>query len=37
LYELVPAFIFALIATIVVSLVTEPPENVEELMKDMTE
>ena len=37
LYELVPAFIFALIATILVSLVTEPPENVEELMKDMTE
>ncbi|MCO6040575.1 sodium:solute symporter family transporter [Thermococcus alcaliphilus] len=37
LYELVPAFIFALIATIVVSLVTEPPENVDELMKDMVE
>ena len=37
LYELVPAFIFALIATILVSLVTEPPENVKELMKDMTE
>ncbi|AEH24532.1 sodium/proline symporter [Pyrococcus yayanosii] len=35
LYELVPAFIFALIATIVVSLATKPPENVEELMKAM--
>ncbi|MFA4662400.1 sodium/proline symporter [Pyrococcus kukulkanii] len=35
LYELVPAFIFALIATILVSLVTKPPENVEELMKAM--
>jgi sodium/proline symporter len=37
LYELVPAFIFALIATIVVSLVTEPPKNIDELMKDMVE
>ncbi|CAB48955.1 sodium/proline symporter [Pyrococcus abyssi] len=35
LYELVPAFIFSLIATIIVSMITKPPENVEELMKAM--
>ncbi|AAL80553.1 sodium/proline symporter [Pyrococcus furiosus DSM 3638] len=37
LYELVPAFLFALIATVLVSLATKPPENAEELMKAMTE
>ncbi|QDA31701.1 sodium/proline symporter [Thermococcus indicus] len=35
IYELVPAFAFALLATIVVSLLTKPPEDVEEIMKAM--
>lgn len=35
IYELVPAFLFSLLATIVVSLMTKPPENVDELMSDM--
>ncbi|WP_235507181.1 hypothetical protein [Thermococcus barophilus] len=35
LYELVPAFTFALLATIAVSLITKPPENVDELMEAM--
>ncbi|AIF69772.1 proline permease [Palaeococcus pacificus DY20341] len=35
IYELVPAFLFSLLATIIVSLLTKPPENVEELMQAM--
>jgi sodium/proline symporter len=35
IYELVPAFLFSLLATIVVSLMTKPPENVDELMSAM--
>ncbi|AHF80072.1 sodium/proline symporter [Thermococcus paralvinellae] len=35
IYELVPAFLLSLLAVIIVSLITEPPENVDELMKAM--
>jgi sodium/proline symporter len=35
MYELVPGFIAGLLVTIVVSLLTAPPPNSEELMKDM--
>jgi len=35
MYELVPAFFAALIMTVVVSLRTKPPENVEALFESM--
>ena len=35
IYELVPAFAFTLLATVVVSLITQPPENVDEIMEAM--
>jgi sodium/proline symporter len=35
LYELIPAFFLALLATVVVSLLTKPPEDAESLMDDM--
>jgi Na+/proline symporter len=35
LYELIPAFFLAFLATVIVSLMTKPPEDVESLMDDM--
>ena len=35
LYELVPAFLLALIATVVVSVMTTPPDGVDEMFRDM--
>jgi sodium/proline symporter len=37
MYELVPAFFMALVVTVLVSLLTRPPEEVEELMEAMVE
>ena len=35
MYELVPAFFVALVVTVVVSLITRPPEDVDGLMEAM--